>query len=129
LLWWNVQIWHILFLLDLGGLVFASFSKDHYPRMTVLSKGKRSALGPFRPEDASCWPCKKGLKKNKQDVPGISPMAEIPLHVGVCTSAIVDDLVKSRNSIEFVIPAKAAFAGMTIQETFYETILTGHFIH
>jgi len=47
----------------------------------------------------------------------------------------VDDLVKSRNSIKFVIPAKAgipysyfkafwtpAFAGVTLQETFYEII-------
>jgi hypothetical protein len=54
-----------------------------------------------------------------------------------------DDLVKSRNSIEFVIPAKAGihlfqdvldpgacpghdpgFAGVTLQETFYEIIKT-----
>ena len=47
----------------------------------------------------------------------------------------IDELVKSRNSIEFVIPAKAgiqlfqslggldpAFAGVTLQETFYEII-------
>jgi arginase family enzyme len=53
----------------------------------------------------------------------------------------VDELVKSRNSIEFVIPAKAGiqlfqdvldpgacpgpdpgFAGVTLQETFYEII-------
>jgi len=54
---------------------------------------------------------------------------------------ILDELVKSRNSIEFVIPAKAGiqlfqdvldpgacpgpdpgFAGVTLQETFYEII-------
>jgi len=44
-----------------------------------------------------------------------------------------DEVVKSRNSIEFAIPAKPetsyfkqfwtpAFAGVTIQETFYEII-------
>jgi hypothetical protein len=56
----------------------------------------------------------------------------------------IDDLVKSRNSIEFVIPAKAGiqlfqdvldpgacpgpdpgFAGVTLQETFYEIINIG----
>jgi hypothetical protein len=55
---------------------------------------------------------------------------------------ILDELVKSRNSIEFVIPAKAGiqlfqdvldpgacpgpdpgFAGVTLQETFYEIII------
>ena len=57
------------------------------------------------------------------------------------TNPNIDELVKSRNSIEFVIPAKAGiqlfqdvlnpgagpgpdpgFAGVTTQETFYETI-------
>jgi len=48
----------------------------------------------------------------------------------------LDGFVRSRNSLEFVIPAKAetsyfkafwtpAFAGVTLQETFYETIKLG----
>jgi hypothetical protein len=40
-----------------------------------------------------------------------------------------DDLVKSRNSIEFVIPPNPGpdpgFAGVTLQETFYEIIKFG----
>ena len=59
-----------------------------------------------------------------------------------------DELVKSRNSIKFVIPAKAGiqlfqdvldpgaypghdpgFAGVTIQEAFYEIIIIGSYLN